>query len=113
MIAALLLAIVLACQPAPAVPPTAEPSVATSNDDEDWGFPPPAPPISEAEAREAANRAAIERAEQARIESQGPPPRKSGKMICRETDVGLVCGTSERALVEQEQRLRDQLADRD
>jgi hypothetical protein len=31
-------------------------------------------------------------------------------MLCRETDVGLVCATSERALDDQERRLREQRA---
>lgn len=115
MITALLLAALLSFQPAPAEPPAAGPAGATPaatvpDDEEDWGFPPPAPPVSDADAREAANRAAIERAEQARIEAQGVPRARPRGMLCRETDVGLVCATSERALDDQERRLREQRA---
>lgn len=67
-------------------------------------------PQTEEEKRAAANAAAIARAEQARQEASGAwPQSEKPKLKCRETSTGLVCGSSDRALDEQEQRLKERL----
>ncbi|NBB14931.1 hypothetical protein GVN21_06080 [Caulobacter sp. SLTY] len=97
----------------PATPPAAAPAKA-DGEDEDWGIEAfraaaPAKP-AQAEAREAANRAAIARAEQARQDAAGAWPEPAEKtMTCRETPTGLVCGTSEKAMDEQERLTKERL----
>ena len=63
--------------------------------------PPPAPLApTEEERRAAANRAALERAEQASRDAAAPPGAwpDDGKMRCKTTENGFVCGNSEEAL---------------
>ncbi len=68
-----------------------------------WGFNRhgAAPPVqTDEEKRAAANRAALERAEQAGKDVNAPPGAwpDEGKMRCRQTDDGFVCGNSEEAI---------------
>jgi hypothetical protein len=61
---------------------------------------PPPPPPTEEERRAAANRAALERAEQAGRDANAPPGAwpDEGKMRCKTSENGFVCGNSEEAL---------------
>lgn len=87
-------------------PDASPPPLSAKDTEEDWGIDAfmasQAPPTikTEAEAREAANRAAIERAEQAGKEANAPPGAwpDEGKMRCKTTDNGFVCGNSDKAL---------------
>ncbi|MDB5470111.1 MAG: hypothetical protein JWR84_1671 [Caulobacter sp.] len=70
-----------------------------------WEFdasaPPPQPkPPTEEEKRAAANAAAMRRAEQAAKDANAPPGGwpDEGKMRCKPTDSGFVCGNSDKAL---------------
>jgi hypothetical protein len=117
----LMLALLLVGQ-APAAPASSDPRppagtpASAGEDDEDWGIEAfraaaPAKPVqTEAEARETANRAAIARAERARQDAAGawPEPKKK-TMKCRETPTGIVCGTSEKAMDEQERLTKERL----
>lgn len=71
--------------------------------DWDWHPTPPAPPPpppTEEEKRAAANRAAMERAEAAGRDANAPPGAwpDDGKMRCKPTENGIVCGNSDEAL---------------
>jgi hypothetical protein len=61
---------------------------------------PSPPPQTEAERIAAANAAALARAEQAGQEANAPPGAwpDDGKMRCKSTDNGFVCGNSDKAL---------------
>lgn len=68
-----------------------------------WGFTPKADPAqTDEEKRAAANRAALERAEQAGRDANEPPGAwpDEGKMRCKTTESGFVCGNSDKALEE-------------
>ena len=60
----------------------------------------PSQPQTEAERIAAANAAALARAEQAGKEANAPPGAwpDDGKMRCKPTDSGFVCGNSDKAL---------------
>lgn len=64
------------------------------------GFPTPAQPQTEEERIAAANAAALARAEQAGQETNAPPGAwpDDGRMRCKPTDNGIVCGNSDAAL---------------
>lgn len=68
----------------------------------DASAPPPPPPKTPTgeEKRAAANRAALERAEQAARDANAPPGGwpDEGKMRCKPTENGFVCGNSEEAV---------------
>jgi hypothetical protein len=97
-----------ASEPAPATEPTFDEALAASYAADDKAAPkgrlgfrtlPPTQPQTEAERIAAANAAAIARAEQAGKDTNATTPwPDDGKMRCKPTESGFVCGNSEKAL---------------